>query len=138
MKKQALSALVLVGLGMATSQVFADGETASSVSERPAHRMGTGTVSESAKRKEGQGMEFKQFLRTDLTASETATLTGALESNRSSMRTLSESLKAGTITRTEFDTQAKALRESLKNVVVGYVAADKVDEFYAEFAKSPA
>ncbi len=138
MKKQALSALVLVGLGMATSQVFADSETQSAVTERPAHRIGTGSVNESAKRGQNQGMEFKQFLRTDLTASETATLTGALEANRTSMRTLSDSLKAGTIAQTEFETQAKALRESLKNVIVGYVAADKVDEFYAEFEKFPA
>lgn len=50
MKKQALSALVLVGLGMATSPVFADSETQSAVTDRPAHRIGTGSVNESAKR----------------------------------------------------------------------------------------
>lgn len=137
MKKQALSALVLVGLGMVSSQAFADNGTAASVIERPTHRMGTGNSNENPNRKEGRGIEYKEFLRTDLTASETATLTGAIESNRNSMKTLMDSLKAGTITQSDFETQAKALRETLKNVVVSYVLSDKVDEFYAEFAKVP-
>lgn len=137
MKKQAFSALVLVGLGMASSQAFADNGAAASLTERPAHRMGTGTSNENPNRKEGRGLEYKEFLRTDLTASETATLTGAIESNRNSMKTLMDSLKAGTLTQSDFETQAKALRESLKNVVVSYVQSDKVDEFYAEFAKVP-
>ena len=137
MKKQALSALVLVGLGMVSSQAFADNGTAASVTERPTHRMGTGNSNENPNRKEGRGIEYKEFLRTDLTASETATLTGAIESNRNSMKTLMDSLKAGTITQSDFETQAKALRETLKNVVVSYVRSDKVDEFSAEFSKVP-
>ena len=136
MKKQALSALVLVGLGMASSQAFADSSNVSAATERPAHRMGTGAVNENG-RKETRAAEYKQFLRTDLTASETATLTGAIEANRNSMKTLMDSLKAGGVTQSDFDTQAKALRENLKNVIVAYVASDKVDEFYAEFAKVP-
>lgn len=138
MKKQALSALVLVGLGMASNQAFADNGTAATVTERPAHRMGTGALNENANRKEGRVQEYKEFLRTDLTASETATLTGAIESNRASMKALVDSLKAGTLTQADFDTQAKALRESLKNVIVTYVQSDKVADFYAEFAKVPA
>lgn len=137
MKKQALSALVLVGLGMASSQAFADNGTAATATERPAHRMGTGTQNENANRKEGRVQEYKEFLRTDLTASETATLTGAIESNRASMKALMDSVKAGTLAQADFDTQAKALRETLKNVIVAYVQSDKVDEFYAEFAKVP-
>ncbi|MFB0964640.1 MAG: hypothetical protein QMC36_02940 [Patescibacteria group bacterium] len=137
MKKQALSALVLVGLGMASSQAFADNGTAATATERPAHRMGTGALNENANRKEGRGQEYKEFLRTDLTASETATLTGAIELNRTSMKALMDSLKAGTLTQADFDTQAKALRESLKNVIVTYVQSDKVADFYAEFAKVP-
>lgn len=137
MKKQALSALVLVGLGMASSQAFADNSSVSTATERPAHRMGTGSVNENG-RKETRGSEYKQFLRTDLTASETATLTGTIEANRNSMKALMDSFKAETLTQTEFDTQSKALRESLKNAIVAYVASDKVDEFYTEFSKVPA
>lgn len=135
MKKQALSALVLVGLGVVASPAFADSDTSDSQAERPAHRTGTG--SEGSKHGEARGMEFKQFLRTDLTASETTTLTAAIETNRTAMKTLSESFKAGTITQADFDAQSKALREAMAATVLQYVALDKVEAFKAAISKTP-
>lgn len=135
MKKQALSALVLVGFGVVASPAFADSETSASQTERPAHRTGTG--SEGSKRSEVRGMEFKQFLRTDLTSAETATLTGAIESNRTAMKALSESLKAGTVTQTDFDAQSKSLREAMASTVLQYVAIDKAEAFKAAISKTP-
>lgn len=135
MKKQALSALVLVGLGVVASPAFADSDASDSQAERPAHRTGTG--SEGSKHGEGRGMEFKQFLRTDLTASETATLTAAIETNRTAMKTLSESFRAGTITQADFDAQSKALREAMAATVLQYVALDKVEAFKAAISKTP-
>lgn len=135
MKKQALSALVLVGFGVVASPAFADSETSASQTERPAHRTGTG--SEGSRHSEVRAMEFKQFLRTDLTSAETATLTGAIESNRTAMKALSESLKAGTVTQADFDAQSKSLREAMAATVLQYVAIDKVESFKTAISKTP-
>lgn len=60
-----------------------------------------------------------------------------LDQQRESMKALADSLKAGTITQAEFETQAKALREAHVAAVSQYVASDKLEAFKAALASMP-
>lgn len=78
-----------------------------------------------------------QYLRTDLAKADMDALKTVLDKQRESMKALADSLKAGTITQAEFETQAKALRDAHVAAVSQYVASDKLEAFKAALAAHP-
>ena len=95
-------------------------------------RSGSGSM----ERRGGGGL-IDQYLRTDLTKADMDALKVILDQQREAMKTLADSLKAGTITQAEFVTQAKALRDAHVTAVSQYVAADKLEAFKAALAAMP-
>ena len=85
----------------------------------------------------GGGGIIDQYLRTDLTKADMDALKAILDKQRESMKALADSLKAGTITQADFETQAKALREAHVTAVSQYVATDKLDAFKAALEAMP-
>lgn len=105
------------------------------------HRNGSGAElppnGTGAERSENRGIP-KDYLRTDLTDAEQTALSGSIVSHHEATKTLQDSLKAGTITQTEFDTQAKALRTAHVEAMLPYVIETKRAEFKTKMESMPA
>lgn len=89
-----------------------------------------------SERRRGGGM-IDQFLRTDLTKADMDALKIVLDQQREAMKALADSLKAGSVTQAEFETQAKALRDAHVAAVSQYVASDKLEAFKSALAARP-
>lgn len=165
MKKTAIAAIVLAGVGVTASVTFADqqemgnGQGGQEMSQGESQgvgqgqgrgprgpRMGSGSEmgqgrgprTGSGSMDQGKGGGFvDQYLRTDLTQAERQALGDILKKERDAMKTLADALKAGTVTQADFETQAKALRETHITEVLPYVATDKQDAFKAAMEARP-
>lgn len=167
MKKTALSALALAGLAATASAAFADEDQMESQDRDSQNESEMGQESEDsdARQESGPGemrqgrdgshmgqrfapnrpenangderAMLNQYLRTDLSDAERASLEAVLKRDREAAKKLAESLKNGDITREEFETQAKAFRAKHIEAVLPYVATDKQDAFKSAVESRP-
>ncbi len=136
--------MILAGIAASAASAYAD-ENESQEQQGQGQEMRQGgregemrerSGSGSQQRRGGGGM-IDQYLRTNLTKAEMDALKVVLDQQRDAMKTLADSLKAGTITQAEFENQAKALREAHVTAVSQYVATEKLEAFKTALAARP-
>lgn len=142
--------MILAGIAVSAASAYADeNESQDQQDQGQEMRQGGGMMrqgggreggmrerSGSGSQQRGGGM-IDQYLRTDLTKADMDAFKVVLDQQREAMKALADSLKAGTITQAEFETQAKALRDAHVTAVSQYVAADKLEAFKAALAARP-
>lgn len=143
--------MILAGIAVSASSAYADeNESQDQQGQGQEMRQGGGMMRQGGGREGGMrersgsgsqqrrgGGMIDQYLRTDLTKADMDALKVVLDQQREAMKTLADSLKAGTITQAEFETRAKTLIDAHVVAVSQYVAADKLEAFKTALAARP-
>lgn len=90
--------------------------------------------SSDGKMRDGRKMA-EGFFRTDLSESDRAAIKASQEKHHAAMVEIMDALKAGTITKEEFATKAKAIAETHMNEILPFVAEDKMEIFKKEMER---
>ncbi len=94
---------------------------------------GEGNMHERAER----GQFFKQYLRTDLSDTEKASLATLEKAHMEAVKALMDSTQSGSVTETDSKAQMKVLQDQFVTALLPYIATDKQDAFKQAMTTMP-